>query len=736
MTPEHTLAVLRRLHSKESAINPKKHHEHTTAESKPQAEEKAATVHVATEKPAKTKAPRETAETKPKETAPAKEATETKAAPKEKAAKPAKEEAKPAAEKKKRPKPKDTKTSAEKEAILKKRAGLEDLLVRKFFYVPSFEIYGGIGGLYDYGPTGCAMKSNLLALWRQHFVLTESMLEISCTALTPEDVLIASGHVAKFTDYMVQDVVTGDCYRADKILEDHIDTLLAEASDKDKAELLSVRSGAGAFKQDELAAMLKKYDVKAPDTDNDIGDPYPFNLMFETMIGPSGKKKGYLRPETAQGIFVNFKRLLEYNGGRMPFAAAQIGVAFRNEIAPRSGLLRVREFEMAEIEHFVNPTQKEHPRFVEVADLKMQLLSRQDQGGEDIPKTLSIGEAVRTGMVNNETLGYFMARTHLFLVSVGVIPERLRFRQHREDEMAHYAADCWDAEILMSYGWIECVGIADRSAYDLTVHSTESKTELAAQQVFDPPLFVETASVWLDKAKMGKAFKDAAPALMAHINELNKEAALALGEELTAKGSAEVALKGKTYSVTKEMVTVKLETKKISVQKYLPSVIEPSFGIGRCLYGILEHSYVEKEKLGPKGPEVQAMIALRPLLAPYKVGICPFGTPAQQEIANYLEGRFVDVSFSTKTDNSGVSIGKKYARMDEIGIPFAVAIDFTSEEDQTVTIRDRDSTLQIRVDKTLAPDIIVQLVKGETTWEQAHNTYPRFERPGEKEEKE
>jgi glycyl-tRNA synthetase len=173
--------------------------------------------------------------------------------------------------------------------------------------------------------------------------------------------------VAKFSDFMVRDEKTQDCYRADKILEDAMDKLLDDQknppSAQTRAELLRVRTEAGAMKAEALHTYLSKYNVKAPDTGNNISEPQPYNLMFKTSIGPTGKFTGYLRPETAQGIFVNFRRLLDYNQGRIPFAAAQIGLAFRNEIAPRAGLLRVREFTLAEIEHFVNPENKKHPKF-------------------------------------------------------------------------------------------------------------------------------------------------------------------------------------------------------------------------------------------------------------------------------------------------------------------------------------------------------------------------------------
>lgn len=190
---------------------------------------------------------------------------------------------------------------------------------------------------------------------------------------------------------------------------------------------------------------MKKYDIKNPSTGGDLNPPISFNLMFELAIGPSGAAKGYLRPETAQGQFLNFQKLLEFNQQGMPFASASIGKSFRNEIAPRSGLLRVREFLMAEIEHFVDPQGgKKHPRFAEVAHIELALLNRDVQlSGRTEIERMPIGKAVETGLVDNETLGYFLARIQLFLQKIGVDKSKLRFRQHMANEMAHYAADCW-----------------------------------------------------------------------------------------------------------------------------------------------------------------------------------------------------------------------------------------------------------------------------------------------------
>jgi len=213
----------------------------------------------------------------------------------------------------------------------------------------------------------------------------------------------------------------------------------------------------------------------------------------------------YLRPETAQGHFVNFSRLLEFNNGRIPFASAQIGRSFRNEISPRAGLLRVREFTMGEIEHFVDPADKRHPRFRECREVVLALLDRdvQSQGLTRVTH-MSIGDAVDKGIVANETLGYFLARIQLFLVHIGIDPRRLRFRQHMANEMAHYATDCWDAEIENATGWTECVGCADRAAYDLSVHAAKTGQALVVREALKEAVVSERFVAEFDKKALGK----------------------------------------------------------------------------------------------------------------------------------------------------------------------------------------------------------------------------------------
>ncbi|KAL6097796.1 gars1 [Pungitius sinensis] len=370
------------------------------------------------------------------------------------------------------------------------RSKMEDTLKRRFFYDQAFAIYGGVSGLYDFGPVGCALKNNILQAWRHHFIQEEQILEIDCTMLTPESVLKTSGHVDKFADYMVKDVKNGECFRADHLLKAHLQKLMSDkkCTAEKKAEMEQVTTQMDNYTQQELTDLFVKYNVKSPTTGNDLTPPISFNLMFQTSIGPGGNMPGYLRPETAQGIFLNFKRLLEFNQGKLPFAAAQIGNSFRNEISPRSGLIRVREFTMAEIEHFVDPNEKVHPKFSNVADLDITLYSSKAQTSGQSAHIMRLGDAVEQGVINNSVLGYFIGRIYLYLTRVGIAKDKLRFRQHMDNEMAHYACDCWDAEAKTSYGWIEIVGCADRSCFDLQCHARATKVPLVAEKPLKEPI--------------------------------------------------------------------------------------------------------------------------------------------------------------------------------------------------------------------------------------------------------
>ncbi|KAF2933772.1 glycine--tRNA ligase, mitochondrial 1 [Oryza sativa Japonica Group] len=604
------------------------------------------------------------------------------------------------------------------------RVAVTNTLERRLFYVPSFKIYGGVAGLYDYGPPGCAVKANVLAFWRQHFVLEEGMLEVDCPCVTPEVVLKASGHVDKFTDLMVKDEKTGTCYRADHLLKDFCKDKLEKdntLSPEKTAEFNHVLAVLDDLSAEQLGAKIKEYGIVAPDTKNPLSDPYPFNLMFQTSIGPSGLSPGYMRPETAQGIFVNFKDLYYYNGNKLPFAAAQIGQAFRNEISPRQGLLRVREFTLAEIEHFVDPEDKSHPKFRDVSDLEFFMFPREQQLTGKSAMKLNIGQAVSEGTVNNETLGYFIGRVYLFLTQLGIDKDRLRFRQHLPNEMAHYAADCWDAEIECSFGWIECVGIADRSAYDLRAHSDKSGVALEAHEKFAEPREVEKLVITPSKKELGLAFKGNQRMVLEALEAMSETEALNMKSALESKGEVEfkVCTLGKDVTIKKSMVSINMEKKKEHQRKFTPSVIEPSFGIGRIIYCLFEHCFYQRP--GKAEDEQLNVFGFPPLVAPIKCTVFPLVKIEKFEVvAKKISKALTAAGISHIIDMTGNTIGKRYARTDEIGVPLAITVDNTT----SVTVRDRDSKDQIRVEVDEVASVVKEVTDGQSTWADIMWRYP------------
>ncbi|KAK2859512.1 hypothetical protein Q5P01_004132 [Channa striata] len=613
------------------------------------------------------------------------------------------------------------------------RTKMEDTLKRRFFYDQAFAIYGGVSGLYDFGPVGCALKNNILQAWRQHFIQEEQILEIDCTMLTPEPVLKTSGHVDKFADYMVKDVKNGECFRADHLLKAHLQKLMSDkkCTAENKAEMEGVITQMDNYTQQELSDLFVKYNVKSPTTGNDLTPPISFNLMFQTSIGPGGNMPGYLRPETAQGIFLNFKRLLEFNQGKLPFAAAQIGNSFRNEISPRSGLIRVREFTMAEIEHFVDPNEKVHPKFSNVADLDIILYSSKAQTSGQSAHIMRLGDAVEQGVINNSVLGYFIGRIYLYLTKVGIAKDKLRFRQHMDNEMAHYACDCWDAEAKTSYGWIEIVGCADRSCYDLKCHARATKVPLVAEKLLKEPISLNCSSP--------NNTKNLSPTKEPWERHLRKDAKIAVEylsmcdecfiteqeQLLNETGEFTIETEGKTFKLTKDMVSVKRFQKTLHVEEVVPNVIEPSFGIGRIMYTIFEHTFQIRE-----GDEQRTYFSFPATVAPYKCSVLPLSQ--NQEFVPFvkeLSEAMTKYGVSHKVDDSSGSIGRRYARTDEIGVAFGITIDFdtVNKSPHTATLRDRDSMRQIRAEVSDLPVIVRDLANGVLTWAEVEAKYPIFE---------
>ena len=573
-----------------------------------------------------------------------------------------------------------------------------ELAKRRGFIWNSFELYGGTAGFYDYGPLGAMLKRRVENIWRDIFVINEGYYEIESPTIGMEEVFIASGHVGGFSDPLTECQKCNEAFRADHLVTDVVDN----------PDTLSA---------DELTEVITKNDIKCPECGGKLGKVYEFNLMFKTSIGPGGKRAGYLRPETAQGMFVDFPRLLKFYRDHLPFGATQIGKAYRNEISPRQGVIRLREFTQAEAEIFIDPRDKTHPKFKEIENIELNLFSQEGQAAGEMQK-ISLGDAVKNGIIAHEFLAYCLAMTYRFLIRVGVSPDKLRFRQHMKDEMAHYAADCWDAEILSErFGWVEVVGIADRTDYDLKAHAKQSGKELSVYISYDTPKKVEKFVVKPDMGVLGPMFKGKAGKVANALKALKSE-------ELSGDVIA-VTVDGEKIKIDKNSVKFETVTEEIHGENIIPHVIEPSFGIDRITYSLLEHSYFEEEAGKEEGieeeevEEKRIVLRLPPEVAPVQAAVLPLLSREElikpgMEIVGKLRKAGILVAF----DDSG-TIGRRYRRNDEIGTPYSITVDYKTLEDSTVTIRDRDTMKQVRASMSDIADNIYDLVYGGKSFEDA-----------------
>jgi len=468
-----------------------------------------------------------------------------------------------------------------------------DLAKRRGFFWQSSEIYGGTSGMFDYGPLGLLLKRKLINKWRNFFVRQEdNVFEIETSIIQPEKVFEASGHLDSFIDPVTQCKKCNSIFRADNLIEE------------------ATKEFVEGKKPEELTKIIKENNIKCPKCKAELSKVKIFNLMVKTFLSPTEDEIAYLRPETAQGIFVDFKRILVATRAKLPFGVAQIGSSFRNEISPRQFLIRLRAFNQMEVEWFVDPEEiKIHPRFREIENVKIRILTRKAQEENGKESTLTASEALRKKIVPNQNLAYFLARETQFYQSIGLPFEAFRFRHMLPEETPHYSKGNFDLEIKFDFGWKEVVGNAYRTDYDLKKHMEKSGVDL----------------------------------------------------------------------------TVRLD----DGTKVIPHVVEPSFGIERTIYGILFHCYRDDKERGWE------WFAFPPDIAPYEVGIFPLvnkdGLQEKAKEVLKLLKKYFDVFY----DDSG-SIGRRYARADEVGTPFGVTIDYDTMENNTVTLRYRDTTKQDR----------------------------------------
>jgi len=482
------------------------------------------------------------------------------------------------------------------------RISIEDLAIfckRKGFVYQSGEIYGGLAGFWDFGHLGVELKNNIKKeWWNSHVNQREDIVGIDGSIMTHPEVWKASGHVDSFIDYRVRHKKTGEVFKID-------------------------------------AHELKNYEK-----DDNYCIEGVFNPMFETKVGAysnqrfiSGEdsNKVYLRPETAQLIFTNFKFVYDNARMKLPFGIAQIGKVFRNEIAPRDFLFRSREFEQMEVEYF---TRLNTSCPYKIPNEKILIYSAEAQEKDEEPVKMKIKEALGKAIIKEAWHAYWLSIEFLWFKNLGANPENFRLRQHKKDELAHYATDCWDLEYNFPFGWQELEGIADRGNYDLSQHEKFSKKDL---KIFDE------------------------------------------------------------------------ETK----QKILPQVIcEPSLGVERSFLVFMFDAYCYDKKRD------NIILKLHPKLAPIKAAIFPL--VKRKDFEKICEKIVEDLGeeWNVVYDKSG-TIGRRYARNDEIGTPFCITIDEESLKKKDVTIRHRDTTRQVRVKIIELKDILRKLIDKKLKFEEA-----------------
>ena len=430
---------------------------------------------------------------------------------------------------------------------------------RGFIY-PGSEIYGGLANSWDYGPLGVLLKNNIKAAWWKKFVVeSEYNVGLDSAILMNPSVWKASGHIGGFSDPLLDCKGCKARHRADTLIEEYM---------KKKG----IEENIASWTNEQMESYIAEHKIPCPICGKcDFTPIRKFNLMFKTFQGVTEDSASvvYLRPETAQGIFVNFKNVCRTTRRKVPFGIGQVGKSFRNEITPGNFIFRIREFEQMELEFFCKP-------------------------GTDL-----------------EWFKYWKDFCHNWLLELGIKDENLKLRDHDKDELCFYSKATTDFEFLFPFGWGELWGVADRTDYDLNQHMKESGKDLS---YVDP----------------------------------------------------------------------------VTNEKYVPYVIEPSLGADRAFLAFLCNAYDEEEIDG----ETRVVLHLHPALAPVKVAILPL----QKQLVEKADEIFKTLSkkYSCEFDLSG-SIGKRYRRQDEIGTPFCVTVDFDTLEDNTVTVRDRDTMSQVRV---------------------------------------
>jgi len=564
------------------------------------------------------------------------------------------------------------------EAKCDKFTAINELARRRGFFWQSYEIYGGVGGFVTYGPLGARLKQNIERKLRELFVTKLGILEIESSVIAPGKVFEASGHVNHFKEPMVECTKCNKRFRADHLLEEYAKKSCVET------EKMSL---------DEIQKALEKHGITCPECGGGFKPPQQFLTMFETTIGPYSNATGYGRPEAAQGIFVEFNRLYTAAREKLPFGVIQIGHALRNEISPRQGLIRLREFTIADLEFFFDP---EEPNCCLLKDMENETL-RLYLAPERLKcseKTIevTVKDAVAQQLIRSEWQAFFMAMAKKLLTEIGVPAENQRFIEKTQWEKAHYASQSFDQEVYVDrWGWIEVSGHAHRTDFDLSSHMKASGADFRVYKEYETPVEEEQLVLKPVMAKMGPAFKTEAAKAAALLSEAPAEEVAA---QLEKNGSYMAGL----YKILPEHVDISRQKTVVRGKRFIPQVVEPSFGCDRLFYVALEYAYRVKDD--------RVVMSFPRTIAPTQVGVYPLvSKDGIAEKAREVHQLLVNEGFSAELDETG-SIGRRYARADEAGVPLGVTVDYDTLEDGTVTIRDRDTWQQVRTPINDLPELL------------------------------
>jgi len=563
-------------------------------------------------------------------------------------------------------------------AKLDKFTAVNELARRRGFFWQSYEIYGGVSGFVTYGPLGAKLKQNIENKLREIFVNRIGTLEIESPVIALGKVFEASGHVDHFKEPMVECSKCHKRFRADHLLEEYAKISSTEA------EKMSL---------EEIRAAIKKNGLRCPECGGTFNAPQHFPTMFETTIGPYAGATGYGRPEAAQGIFVEFNRLYAMAREKLPFGVLQIGHALRNEISPRQGLIRLREFTIADLEFFFDPEEPQCHLLKDVENETLRLLLAESRlKGSEETIELTVKEAVKRKIIRAEWQAFFMAMAKRLLISLGVPAEKQRFIEKLPWEKAHYSSQSFDQEVYVErWGWIEVSGHAYRTDYDLSSHMKASGADMRVFKEYKTPVEKEKLVIKPVMAKLGPAFKKEAAKVAELLSKAEPEEVAA---SLKKKGYYTV----ENYKILPEHVDVTHQKTILRGTHFIPHVVEPSFGSDRLLYVALEYAYRVKDD--------RAIMSFPRSIAPTQVGVYPLvSKDGLVETALEVHKLLSHEGFTVEFDETG-SIGRRYARADEAGIPLGITIDYDTLSDGTVTIRDRDSWQQVRSQIKDLPELL------------------------------